>query len=90
MSAEQDATVASCACRRLGARVVRVAVVVAQSAAGRAEAADRLSAQPFRLTLDARGRAKLVEAPTFPEAFQAIGDPANYFTDFFSVSRRSR
>jgi hypothetical protein len=39
--------------------------------------------KPFRLNFDSRGRVKLVEAPTFPDAFAGFGDLANEFTDLF-------
>jgi hypothetical protein len=44
---------------------------------------DTVLHKPFRLTFDARGRVKLVEAPTFPEAFSGLGDLSNEFTDLF-------
>lgn len=44
---------------------------------------DQVLRKPFRLDFDARGRVKLIEAPTFPEGFAAFGDLANEFTDLF-------
>ena len=44
---------------------------------------DGVLRKPFRLTFDARGRVKLLEAPQFPEALAAFGDLANEFTDLF-------
>jgi hypothetical protein len=44
---------------------------------------DEVLRKPFRLTFDARGRVKLVEAPTFPEALSGFGDLSNEFTDLF-------
>lgn len=44
---------------------------------------DAVIHKPFRLTFDAHGRVKLVEAPTFPEALGGFGDLSNEFTDLF-------
>jgi hypothetical protein len=44
---------------------------------------DAVLRKPYRLTFDARGRVKLVEAPQLPEALAAFGDLANEFTDLF-------
>jgi hypothetical protein len=46
-------------------------------------ATDAITRKPFRLTFDARGRVKLVEAPAFPEALAGFGDLSNEFTDLF-------
>ena len=39
--------------------------------------------QPFALNMDARGRTRLLSAPTFPESFQGITDLTHQFDDFF-------
>ena len=39
--------------------------------------------QPFALNVDARGRTKLVSAPTFPQSFQGVTDLTHQFDDFF-------
>jgi hypothetical protein len=44
---------------------------------------DAVIKKPFRLTFDARGRVKLVEAPALPEALGGFGDLSNEFTDLF-------
>ena len=38
---------------------------------------------PFTLTMDARGRVRLISAPTFPASFQAFTDLTRQFDDFF-------
>jgi len=83
VSAEQDATVAL---RRFAGDSAHAwfesLSLVAQSPQGEQKPpTDSVLRKPFRLTLDARGRAKLVEAPMFPEALHAFGDLANEFTD---------
>src|SRR5204862_6091227 len=58
--------------------------LVAQSPQGEQKpATDAILRKPFRLTFDARGRVKLVQAPAFPEELAAFGDLANEFTDLF-------
>jgi hypothetical protein len=44
---------------------------------------DEVLHKPFRLTFDARGRVKVVQAPTFPDALAGLGDLSNEFTDLF-------
>jgi hypothetical protein len=38
---------------------------------------------PFTLSMDARGRVRLISAPTFPESFQSFTDLTRQFDDFF-------
>lgn len=37
----------------------------------------------FRLTVDARGRVAVLEAPTFPASFESVTDLSHQFDDFF-------
>jgi hypothetical protein len=46
-------------------------------------ATDSALRRPFRLRFDARGRTKLVEAPTFPASFEGLSDLTRQFDDFF-------
>jgi len=83
VSAEQDATVALLRFAGDSAHAWFESLsLVAQSPQGEQKPpTDSVLRKPFRLTLDARARAKLVEAPTFPEALRQFGDLANEFTD---------
>lgn len=38
---------------------------------------------PFTLHMDARGRVRLISAPTFPSSFQGVTDLTHQFDDFF-------
>jgi hypothetical protein len=58
--------------------------LVAQSPQGEQKPpTDSVLRKPFRLTFDARGRVKLVEAPLFPQGIAGFGDLPNEFTDLF-------
>jgi len=83
VSAEQDATVALLRFAGDSAHAWFESLSLsAQSPQGEQKPpTDSVLRKPFRLTLDARARAKLVEAPTFPEALRQFGDLANEFTD---------
>ena len=83
VSAEQDATVALLRFAGDSAHAWFESLTLsAQSPQGEQKPpTDSVLRKPFRLTLDARARAKLVEAPTFPEALHQFGDLANEFTD---------
>ena len=56
--------------------------LVAQSPQGEQKpSTDGVLRKPFRLSFDARGRVKLLEAPAIPQELAAFGDLANEFTD---------
>src|SRR5207248_11737855 len=58
--------------------------LAAQSPQGEQKpATDALLRKPYRLTFDARGRVKLVEAPALPPEVAGFGDLSNEFTDLF-------
>ena len=65
--------------------------LVAQSPQGEQKPSDRrVLRKPFRLTFDARGRVKLVEAPAFPRSSRRSAIWRTSSPTCSSVSRRSR
>jgi hypothetical protein len=85
VSGDQDATVALVRFPGDSARAwFETLSLVAQSPQGEQKPpTDSVVHKPFRLTFDARGRVKLLEAPKFPEGVAGFGDLANEFTDLF-------
>ena len=83
VSADQDGTLAIVRMPGDSARAWFESLsLVAQSPQGEQKpSTDGVLRKPFRLSFDARGRVKLLEAPAIPQELAAFGDLANEFTD---------
>jgi hypothetical protein len=85
MRSEHDATVAVVRLRGDTAHAWYEALTLGMTSpmGDRRPATDAALRAPFTLRLDARGRASLISAPTFPPTFEGVTDLSHQFDDFF-------